>query len=230
MGKSYGREIKNAYEPVLKTIAQCLGNLEYLLSDNNTSMEGVQRLKKSFSLLKKKQRTTLNYFYKTQNLISRLNLIDPNLFNSVNTIRDKRGNPIDIYVKVVPFNESLTTLAFTNLNQSEEDNDIYYSQFGINTVYIEIVDCINNTFLRSDNLILFVHELGHAMYQTKHLDEYMSYYLKNYPANVNSRQPRGHNGTDPSGRMAEETVTNFVKKYHEYYRKRANDLLLVDKN
>ena len=132
----------------------------------------------------------------TDVLIARMKLVSPAIFWEIENIKDKKGRPTDVYVKLVPDERARVNLkAATFISQAAEDVDASYTEYGPFSVSVDI--CI-----RDNSLFLLSHEFGHIKYIVPNLAAYKEFYNKLYGRAKYSNLPYiGHGHQDESGRM-----------------------------
>jgi hypothetical protein len=135
----------------------------------------------------------------TEELIARMKRISPTIFWEIENIKDKKGRPTDVYVKLVPNERARVNLkAATFISQSTEDVDASYTEYGPFSVSVEI--CITD-----NSLFLLSHELGHIKYIVPNLAVYKKFYNKVYGQAKYTNLPYiGHSHQDESGRTARQ--------------------------
>lgn len=201
-------EIKNGYEIELEETRQSLENINTMIKmEGRNNRERMIKLKKYLIKLKKIEARQSIYSDKTRKLLLQLKEIDPTLFSEIDSIKDKKGNSTDVYVKVVPLNKGQEIHGSTNLDQYNFDEDMYSSNYGIKIASVIVADCFRSIFL-------LAHELGHVKYQVPNLAEYFNFYFKTYRNSVQSK--KGHARADQSGMSADETVKSFTQLYVSY--------------
>ena len=200
-------EIRNGYDIEIIKAEKWIHNLneitqEVLSTAQRMALE--ERLKLAYAT----ERRLRENHAKTQALIEMLRMIDPDLYNEINTIKDCEGNETDVYVKVVD-DLGKRLKGATNVSYSVNNPNIYCSEYGDYTVSVRVI--YKNPRWA---LTILVHELGHVHYQVPHLAEYIVFYKKNYQdTNI-----IGHLPYDPSHQSVKETIKTFNKSWKEYRR------------
>ena len=160
--------------------------------------------------MKKRRKEVIDfilYYNLTEKLLKQFQLISPDLYNEINNIRDHRGRPVDVYVKFVSIDgTSIKAAGTTYIDQSENDEDLYRSEYGEGKVSVKI-------WMINRALFVLAHELGHVKYQVENLADYVKYYKNNYIEQSNPSQCLGHNAHDLSGK----TATIYEKKFRSSY-------------
>jgi hypothetical protein len=208
---NYGlAEIKNGYEKDILALKESLKSLTEILNEDE-DLSGIQRRK-----IESKVEALVNHisFYDlTETLLSQFRIIAPKLYAEVDTISDRKGRPVHVYVKFVPFDATkVKAWGLTYLNQVENDKDAYLSEYGAFTVSIKI-------WIVPKSLLVLSHELGHVKYQIPNLASYMTFHKKCYQEVSNFT---GHNSADPSGKSAIQSEKLFRKEY-AYFLKNTNE-------
>ena len=140
-------------------------------------------------------------------------IIDPELYNELDTIKDANGFVIDVFVKFIPREHATVQAAgITNIALSKEFPGSYLSEYGEKSVSIIIWDVPNS-------LTVLAHEFGHVKYQVPNLKSYYSFYRTNYIARVCDPNFLGHDTMDPSGKSAYRTERRFRDVYYEYIKR-----------
>lgn len=178
-------KIINAYD---KDIETALASLKHLT-----------RLPQEKSVLTRLEviREFILYHELTRVLLEQFKMISPGLYQQIDTIRDFHGRPVDVYVKFLPTSGiQAGTVANTNLNQQEDDEHEYVSQYGRQSVSVEIL-------VVKHSLRILAHEFGHVSYQVPNLSSYMKFFKRNYTDLHMRATYLGHKPNDPSGQRAE---------------------------
>ena len=195
-------EIRNGYEKDILILKESLKNLTELLIEDK-DLTGIQRRQIESSV-----ETLVNHisFYDlTENLLNQFKIIAPRLYAEIDTISDRKGRPVHVYVKFVPVDATkVKAWGITYLNQVENDKDAYRSEYGELTVSIKI-------WIVPKALLVLSHELGHVKYQIPNLASYMDFHKKCYNGELSNYI--GHNPHDPSGKTAVQTEKLFQKEY-----------------
>lgn len=133
-------------------------------------------------------------------------MISPSLYHQLDTIRDAKGRPVDVYVKFLQKTDVPTgTIAITNIKQMENDQHAYFSEYGPNTVSVKI------TVVKNSLLIL-----GHVGYQVPNLASYVDFFFSQYRDQHMKATYLGHKPNDPSGQKALMFERQFRKGYSKY--------------
>jgi len=201
--------IKNGYGFDIQGARESLRNIKLLLEAerNLPFLQKVSMKNKIDDLIH-----FITYYELTEKLLDQFRSISPDLYYEIDSLRDKKGRNVNIYIKFVPENEMLPGVAgTTNIAQDINDPDAYHSEYGIHTVSVRIkVD--------KKSLQLLAHELGHVQYQVPNLASYIGYHKQYYLTNSYKAKSMGHNDNDPSGRQARDFTNRFQKTYLEVLR------------
>ena len=137
-------ELKNGYETGLHTAIATLQQLSTRLSsDKNLSLLEKQIIRSEI----KKVTAIISYYELTRQLINQFRIVSPAIYNEMDSIRDKRKRPTDIYIRLIPTEQSRVRLrAASFFRQSPRDSDASYSEYGENSVSINV--CIGNNVLQ----------------------------------------------------------------------------------
>ncbi|WP_276372825.1 hypothetical protein [Chryseolinea sp. H1M3-3] len=199
--------IKNGYESELQCAKTSLQKLNLLLVEDK-NMTVIQRLD-----VKSNIEALINYisFYEiTAALIEELRIVSPGIYNEIDSIKDKKGRPTDVYVKVVPRENSKVQLkAASFFERRSMDEDMNVSTYGDYSVSVDIWMVENALFLLS-------HELGHIKYIVPNLAEYLKFYEKKYKRPEVSISFVGHNPKDQSGKYANDFERRYLQDRKSY--------------
>jgi len=206
---SQGKDIKNGYEVEIQRARETIGNIYSLLekeivSGNN---DNIRKLRKYLANVKRTEAGYIKYYNLTEALIRKMKIIDPHLFNEINSIRDKIGNQTDVYVKVIPLEKNQAFRGRTNVSHSENNQNICVSSYGEKSISIVVVKC-------PKALIHLAHEFGHVKYIVPNLAEYKRYYKTWFNSVSCQMESKGHAQDDLSGKIADLTVQAFMDQYH----------------
>src|SRR5687768_3751896 len=90
--------IKNGYEPQLQISRTSLQQLYLLLEDNDLSFK--EKMKVKFEI--ENMVSYISHYELTEALIRQLKIVSPEIYTDVDNIKDKRGRPTDVYVRIIP--------------------------------------------------------------------------------------------------------------------------------
>jgi hypothetical protein len=199
-------EIKNGYEKNISGTKQSLAILRAKLLDEENMTSGQRRkIQSTIATLV----DHVAYYDLTEGLLRQFKTIAPELFAQVDTIRDRLGRPVDVYIKFVPADAtSVKAWGLTYMDQSSDDKDAYQSEYGKFTVSIKV-------WIVRRSLLVLAHELGHVKYQVPNLANYLEFHKQRY-TNMPARISMGHDIDDPSGKWASQFGKTFQKKYSEF--------------
>jgi hypothetical protein len=198
-------EIKNGYEKDIFVYDASLENYKKLLLNDDLSRHQRRIIKSQIELLM----NNISYCLLTENLLIQFQKIAPDLFNEISSIKDAKGRPVNVYIKIVPNNgTALKAWGITYVNQLTGDSDAYVSEYGTCTVSVKIW-AVNKA------LFVLAHELGHVKYQVPHLASYMNDYKKYYYylTSYKTFYSWGHHPRDLSGKSAHHYEKRFRKEY-----------------
>ena len=199
--------IKNGYEREIISARQSLSALNALLSASKTLTTSEQLLLKT----KINQHVDFISNYElTAHLLEQFSLISPELYYEIDTIIDKKGRTVDVYVKFVRANllpEPLSAL--TSVQQHEKDEHCHMSEYGLNTVSIRIA-------IEKKSLRLLAHEFGHVKYIIPNLSEYLKYSIPYSKSVRHNSNHFGHYPGDPSGLTAQSYESKFRIEYFKF--------------
>lgn len=197
-------KLRNGYEKDIRAVRERLKSYNDILNtNNNLSASEKRKMKTSINRLIAYQ----SYYELTEELLDQFKHISPNLYNRIDSIKDAKGRPTDVYVKIIPREEALVMAAgITYMSQSNEDKDACFSEYGKHSVSIKI-------WFFSQALFALSHELGHASYQIPNLETYVEYYKKEYSSLSTESNCIGHSIDDQSGKNASIFEKEFKKDY-----------------
>jgi hypothetical protein len=188
-------EIKNGYGPDMKGVRESLKGLQKLLTDDS-QLSLLQKIEIKAKVDKLMQ--YIIYFELTEQLLDQFRAISPRLYDEIDTIKNRAGQSVDVYVRfVAERNMPLNTAGTTNLGCLETNSDIYQSEYGPNTVSVKIASLPRS-------ILLLAHEFGHVKYQVPNLSTYMIFYSANYQNGTFKSSYIGHHSSDLGGRQAIE--------------------------
>jgi hypothetical protein len=197
-------EIKNGYEKNISGTKQSLTILRAtLLDDENSTPRQRRKLQSTIATLV----DHVTYYDLTEGLLIQFKAIAPELYAQIDTISDRLGRPVDVYIKFVPPDAtSVKAWGLTYIDQSTDDKDAYQSEYGKFTVSVKV-------WIVQKALLVLAHELGHVKYQVPNLAGYCEFYKNHYEQ---AKTSMGHDIDDPSGKWASEFGKSFQKKYTDF--------------
>ncbi len=199
--------IRNGYESELQYAKTSLQKLNSLLVEDK-DMTAAQRLE-----MKSGVEALINYisFYEiTEALIQQLRIVSPGIYNEIDSIKDKKGRPTDVYVKIVSKENSKVQLkAASFFERKPMDEDMNVSNYGEYSVSVDIWMVDNALFLLS-------HELGHIKYIVPNLAAYLKFYEKKYTRTDVNISFIGHNPKDQSGKYANAFEKRYLQDRKNY--------------
>jgi hypothetical protein len=206
-------KLRNGYEKDIHYVRESLKNYnDILITNENLSSAERRKIKSRIDNLIVYQ----SHFELTEELLNQFKRISPDLYHSIDSIRDARGRFTDVYVKFIPReNASIMAAGITRMAQSDEDDDACFSEYGKHSVSVTV-------WIFSKSLHVLSHELGHVGYQVPHLSTYTEYYKNEYVPAFTESNYRGHTSNDPSGKSALSFEREFRKDYFNYLKYRNN--------
>ncbi len=196
-------EIKNGYANGINSARVSLKTLYALLNDH--TMTGGQ--KKAINAKVKEVVKYITAYELTQNLLNQFRIIAPQLYNEIDSIKDKKGRITDVYIKFIPEEQALVQAwGITGIDQVSGDPDAYQSEYGERTVSVKV-------WIVSKSLVVLAHELGHIKYVVPNMAQYVEYHVRNYRPGTTESNHVGHNPSDASG----ESALTFERKFRESY-------------
>lgn len=204
-------EIRNGYEHEILIMKESLKRLTEILTENkDLSADQRRRMESKAELLI----NHISFYDLTENLLNQFKIIAPKLYAEIDTISDRKGRPVHVYVRFVPVDATkVKAWGVTYLNHVKNDQDAYLSEYGEFTVSVKI-------WIVPRALLVLSHELGHVKYQIPNLASYMNFHKKNYKDEVSNYI--GHNHDDPSGKTAVQAEKLFRKEF-AYYLKNTDE-------
>ena len=206
LGNLFG-EIINGYEKDLPGLRNSLARLESILADD-ACLTGQERKK-----IKSRIRAIIGhliYFQVTDTMLRQFRAIAPELYDEINTLADRNGKVIDVYVRFIP--EAKATYRSEGLSafsQSTDDRDRCHSEYGNGSVSVKV-------WIAPRALLVLSHEFGHLKYVVPNLASYMHYYRKRYRSGF--ADGAGHRCDDKGGRSATAYERRFRSFYSRYLR------------
>src|SRR6187455_3320934 len=200
-------EIKNGYGNDILQLHESLKNLKSIFNGpDRLPLARRRQIESKIAYIE----NSISYYKLTESLLNQFNVIAPDLYAEIDTIRDSKGRSVNVYIKFVPVNGTpLQAWGATYINQSETDSVAYCSEYGENAVSV-------NIWIVSKALLVLSHELGHVKYQVPNLASYLEYYKKHYSPNVDQYDILGHKADDPSGKSALQFAKRFRKEYANF--------------
>ena len=195
-------QIKNGYNII--QLNESLTNLKAILKETaQLTVVGRRQIELKVDNLE----NLICYYELTENLLDQFKTIAPGLFAEIDTIKDRKGRSVRVYVKFVPVSGTqLQAWGATYIYQSATDPDVYCSEYGEYAVSVKI-------WIVSKALLVLSHELGHVKYQVPNLASYIEYHRKHYARVVDQFDILGHSPDDPSGKTAVHFAKRFRKEY-----------------
>ncbi|MFO7259370.1 MAG: hypothetical protein DIU61_016850 [Bacteroidota bacterium] len=202
---SHGK-FRNGHESRLRHAQDSLPILrQQLATSKGLSLYEKQRLKSRIAELKR----VVIYHELTRDLLDRLKVISPGLYYEMNDLRDRRGRPTDIYVRLIPKQSSRVPFAAASiLSNTGIDRDAPTSEHGTHSVAVDL-------WISERALLMLSHELGHLSYIVPNLAHYSEFYRKHY-RNSRNLSRIGHLSTDNSGQCARDFEKRYVTDYRTY--------------
>ena len=202
-------QIMNGYEREINGIKESLTSLSNMLSsDVDMSPSKKHQIRANIAKLSE----YVMYHQLTEELLDQFELIAPDLYASIDSIKDSRGRRVTVYVRFASEMEMQNGAhGTTNLTQSKHDLSLYSSEYGDGSVSIKIASV-------TKSLTLLAHEFGHVFHQVRNLESYVIDYASWYQNETFNSKYIGHNTNDPSGRKALEYENLFRDQFLAYSR------------
>jgi len=210
-------DIINAYviekQKLEKKIQSSLVLQETAGTDKSTKQieKGLKRLQKEYEIVARK-------YTDTENLIATIRQIDPELYETVSKVTNAEGTLTHVYVRcayrtdeelIYFINKHFNAMAYTSVRPSDTNENVCYSQFGINTIMITVKKC-------HDEIIALAHEFAHVLYVVPNLKNYAAFIRKESYKYENNRFGPGHKEFDPSRDFVKSLEKRFKDKYLKY--------------
>lgn len=201
VGNSSG-EIRNGYEVQLQNTITSLQRLNSLLADD-CSLPREQRDKIRSRIAQSVRYITC--YELTAELIDQLRIISPGIYNEMDSLKDKRGRPTDIYIRLVQGEEATIPHYAASFFRPaiSIDADANLSEYGEFSVSV-------NIWTTDNALMLLCHELGHAKYIVPNLASYSEFYRRHYSNPYLDLSFMGHHHKDESGRYSKVFEKRFL--------------------
>ena len=140
----------------------------------------------------------------------KIDSLAPELYNQIDTMKNKYGIGINVYVKFYPDEQMCKTrLGESEVGQYFQDENICFSDYGINTVSVMI-------YATMKPLNVLAHEFGHIKYIVPNLKSYKMYFKKTYVDRSFEGYFIGHYPDDNSGKMAQKYEREYRKCYKNF--------------
>jgi hypothetical protein len=205
---SYG-ELRNGYTDGINSARVSLKVL-YSLLHNDTKMNAAQK-----KAIEARLKDVLNYitaYELTETLLAQFRLIAPQLYDQIDTIKDRRGRMTDVYIKFIPGEQAnVQAWGVTGITQVTGDPDACLSEYGESTVSVKI-------WIVPKALVVLSHELGHIKYVVPNLARYVEYHVRNYRPGTTESNHVGHNPNDASGESAEIFEKKILGKLRQLFK------------
>lgn len=196
--------VKNGYE--LK-ISGARSNLAYFKAAIEQNREFTNLRKHQIRSHIKRLIDFIGYHDLTAQLLRQFQVVAPDLFEEINSVTDKKGRPVDVYVQFIPHTGAEFLLGMNFLSWEANDQDAYRSEYGDHTVSVKITIVTNALFV-------LAHELGHVKYQVPNRAAYLEYIRKNY--RQDEYNSIGHRPDDPSRKYASDYERRFLNHLSVY--------------
>ena len=207
-------EIKNGYENRLFGFRISLERLEKILSEDELTPAERRKIKQNIRLLV----DFMVYHEITDLLLKEFRAIAPHLYNEIDTLKDCKGRPIDVYVKFIPKSQAeLQSAGMATFQQAPNDLNSCYSEFGEASISI-------NIWIWNRALHVLSHEFGHVKYVVPNLASYVEFYKRQYH-NTPRDTSLGHSFGDPSGKSAFNFEHRFSESYYRYLKGESNAII-----
>lgn len=203
-------KIRNGYTLEISSVSASLRALTKMLAEESTLTHAQRRVMEKRI---KELSEYILYYELTAQMLSQFKIIAPGLYNTIDSLRDTKGRPTDVYIRFIPESRArVQAWGVTNIATMNEDPDGYRSEFGDHTVSIKV-------WTVNRSLLVLAHEMGHVKYQVDHLASYFEYYKDTYPPHTSDPNNIGHALGDPSGGSAIDFERVFKENFFRYWKK-----------
>ena len=156
----------------------------------------------------------------TESLLNQFKAVAKDLYNEIDTIRNRNGRSTDVYVKFIPEEEaSVQAWGVTSIAHTPDDANTYLSEYGENSVSVKVCTV-------SQALLVLAHELGHVKYIVPNLASYKAFHMMRYPPCSTQSNHVGHDADDQSGKSAVGFEKRFKASY--FMRHSKNEIVRTD--
>lgn len=203
-------KIRNGYSPGITSASTSLKMLIDLLNDDQKLTLSEKRV-----LEKRIKEVTdfILYYELTEQLLIRFRTIAPDIYNSIDSLRDGKGRPTDVYIRFISESHArVMAWGITNIAPMMDDPHGYRSEFGDYTVSVKV-------WAVEKSLMVLAHELGHVKYQVDNLASYYDYYKTKYPRATTDPNNIGHAFGDASGDCAVDFEKRFRASHFRYWKR-----------
>lgn len=213
LGHAFAK-IRNGYAHEIPSALETLYNLKSHLArepDLPTEQRKWAELKIRVSI------NLITSYEVTEELLNRLKEIAPEIYYEMDMLKDRRGRPTDIYVRLNLDNTATQPHHAASFfsTATSVDADANVSVYGPFSVAVNI--------WRMDNaLLLLCHELGHVRHIVPNLAEYSKFYKRQYSNRYANLSYIGHHNRDKSGKLAKKFEVEFLSA-RSAWKKNNND-------
>jgi hypothetical protein len=199
-------KLRNGYEHQLRDCEQSLRDLQLELLKDGLSASLRKKVKSRLEML----RNYIVHYQLTNELLDQLKEVCPEIYYEMDVLKDKKGRPTDVYVKLITKTESIIDLVGSSFfKQADDDKDRNVSEYGEGTVSVKLL-------VAEHSLRILCHELGHVKYVVPNLASYARFYETHYSSSALSINTVGHSVLDASGNLASQFERKFQKSYSSY--------------
>ena len=176
-----------------------------------------KELDKEIRILNKKYTIACKMYFDTEQLISEIKSIDPELFEKVSIVANSEGTLTHVYVRYVDRTSKqfihlkenyFNDFGYTSVGQWKKNENVCESFYGTNTICVTIVK-------GSYPSKVLAHEFGHVLYIVPKLKSYINFF-NNHSGYINNKYSKGHSPYDPSYKFVKSIERSFLIKYINY--------------
>ena len=204
-----------------KEIRNCI---ELLKVDTTVKVDRLNERK--LKRLRKEYAKVVTKYAETEQLLSEMKIIDPDLYERVSVVTNAEGTLTHVFVRYVECTSKEFTVysknyfmarAYTCVWYNRINRNVCASPYGTNTVSITIGKV-------RDDILALAHEFAHVLYIVPNLS-YYSHFFKNQNWNKMNKYNvgYGHSVYDPSFAFLDSVEGSFEIKYKKYLRNVKNN-------
>lgn len=195
------------------------------LNEDNDD-KAVKKIERELKKLRKKYAIVFTKYTETEQFISAIEFIDPELYAQVSKVTNAEGTLTHVCVRYVDrtsqeFTElsknHFVAFAYTSVSQSPTNKNVCASINGTNTISITVGKGTNDK-------ILLAHEFGHVLYMVPNLSDYYDFLNRN--KHKLNKFANGHSPYDPSYAFVESIENEFRNKYKDFVKNENNEASL----
>jgi len=212
-----GMDIINAWKVEGDAIRKLIEIQSEVVKDKDASKESKDLATETIKAYEQLLRSVDANAERTDEILTDLKNTDEQLYNQINSLKDKKGNIVDVYLKSDDnqgYNDG--NYGMSQVKSSIDDDDKPSSMYdGFSNGRGTVTVIVNSRkYGAEDAVVLTAHEFGHLKYNVPNLVSYQIYWKENY--REGERFGHGHKRRDPSGKAADQTLNRFIPLYTKY--------------